>query len=685
MKKIYIVLFLLSVVVAQGFAQNKKADKLFTYYKYAAAIPLYEKTLMEGSGAERKHAIQRLAHCYRLINNERKAKEWYERILRFKDADPINYYYLGQALRSLGMYTEAAEAFRSFNNLVAENEDGKRYLQFCSDIQPWLELPPMADVKNIETLNTKYSDFAPVFYRDGIVFTSDRLANLIDKSNVYGWTNFSYLNLFYTIPEYHKVFWNGVPEPKKMSADFNHSFHDGPACFSSDDRWIYVTKTIVHKGKRLTENITTHLLKIYYAEITGEKKPDFKSFPYNSDEYSVGHPTLSKDGKKIIFSSDMPGGYGGSDLYLCIMEDEKWGEPINLGENVNSPGNEVFPYWGANDSLLFFSSNGHLGYGGLDIFKSELDGTVWQEPENLKAPLNSSYDDFGIVFKEETMTEGLFSSNRPEGRGNDDIYGFRDLKYVSMLEQDEEATAKFEISGAVKDVNGTPIKGATVFLLDPITKNVKVLNSDENGLYQDNVEFNQNYVVKAMKDDYIYDCTTFRTPVGEEGIYNVPQDLVLMKLEVDQMFEVENIYYDLDKWYIRKDAEAPLDNLVRILKEFPITAELSSHTDCRASNEYNRELSQKRAESAVRYIILQGVNPARITAKGYGETKLVNKCKDGVDCTEEEHQANRRTEFKITSVGTLDGDDFIDLGNFKEGDIIPARTLGVQFFDNCSR
>ncbi len=676
MKKIYIILFLATAFGYQVCAQKHKADKLFKYYNYAEAIPLYLKTLENGELGEKRYATQKLADCYRFTNNAPKAQEWYQKAIQFDDSDAMNYFYLGQALRSLGQYEEAAAAFQSFNELAPDNEEGQRFYKYSVDIQEWMDLPPAAEIKNITELNSKYSDFAPVFYRDGIVFTSDRQTNPLLKNQTYGWTNFSYLNLYYTIPEYYKVFWNGVPEPHEMSKDFNQSYHDGPASFSEDNRWIYVTRTEMKKGKKLDQNIKTHLLKIYFAEITGEKRPNFKPFAYNNKEYSVGHPTLSKDGQKLIFSSDMPGGYGGSDLYMCTMENGKWSKPVNLGDKVNSQGHEVFPYWAGNGEL-FFSSDGFLGFGGLDIYRSKMEEGEWSKPENLKQPLNSSYDDFGIVLKED-LSQGLFSSNRPEGKGNDDIYAFRNLHRPEKM-------PVLEVKGMVKDINGNPISGATVFLLDPVRHSVKVLQTNSEGVYADRVDFDHNYVPKAMKNGYIHDCTTFRTPEAESGteMYQVPRDLVLIKLQVDEVFKVENIYYDLDKWNIREDAKPPLDKLVRILKNYPITAELSSHTDSRASNEYNDELSQKRAESAVRYIILQGVNPARITAKGYGETRLVNKCADGVECTEEEHQANRRTEFKITSVDRSTSSHEFNLEMFEEGDVINATILGAGFFDNC--
>ena len=682
MKRINILLIVIlsSLVSLNGYSQTRKADKLFKYYNYAEAIPLYQKVVESENKTERVHATQQLADCYRFTNNMAEARIWYEKAIEINQSNSMNFYYLGQALRTLGLFQPASDAFNTFNELAPDSLNGKKYHQFCVDIQEWENLPDVAEIKNIETINTKYSDFGPALYNDKIVFTSDRKLDPLDK-NTYGWTNFSYLNLFISKPEYYHSFWNGVPEAEQMSSNFNQTYHDGPACFTPENK-VYVTKTVAGKGKKGADKIRTHLMKIFYADIVEGKKLRFDPFFYNSDSYSVEHPTLSKTNDQMIFSSDMPGGFGGFDLYVSTLKNGKWGIPENLGENINSKGNEVFPYW-VNESVLFFSSDGHLGFGGLDIYQTKLENEVWGEPENLKKPLNSSYDDFGVLMLE-NMKEGMLSSNRPGGKGSDDIYAFKMLKKTSSPKL--VVGPELIVSGYVKEfVSKEPINEATVFLFDPATDNVLILKTDNLGYFETDVVYDNPYVVKAMKSGYIYDCSTFRTPDNKEiKKYVVPRDLLLAKLEINQVIEVENIYYDLDKWFIRKDAEEPLDNLVRIMREYPITAELSSHTDSRATHEYNNELSQKRAESAVRYIVLQGISQGRITAKGYGETQLVNKCADGVICTEERHQANRRTEFKITGVdASLVGQDPFNLKVFKVGDVISAKLLDANFFSNC--
>ncbi len=683
MKQINI--FLTILLLAAGFqvsSQVKKANRHFRLYEYAEAIPYYLKSAESNNADEKSLSTQRLADCYRYTSNFAEARKWYEKAVQLKNTDPVNYFYLGQVSRNLGMYEKAADAFLTFKTLLPDSLNGEQYHRFSVDIQEWLDLPEQARVENIESINSKFSDFGPALYKNGLVFTSDRRKDMLDK-NVYGWTNFGFLNLYFATPEYAENILGAMEEPQLMRSNFNQSYHDGPLCFSSDFSQVFITRTTAQNAKKEEGRIKTYLLQIYSASIdkNGELSK-YTAFPFNSNQYSVAHPSLSKSGEQIIFSSDMPGGFGGADLYISSLENGKWTEPVNLGSQINTAGNEVFPFW-AEDSVLYFSSEGHLGYGGLDIFRSVLGEEGWLEPENLKKPINSSYDDFGIVLTKD-QEGGFFSSNRPQGKGSDDIYAFQDLKRVPA-KLAVPLNEKLLVSGFVKDKNTLePLAMATVFVSNPGSEEVLVLKTDEAGKYETALEYDQPYVVKAMKNGYIYDCTFLRTPTAGTETFTVPQDLLLARLAVDQVFTINNIYYDLDKWYIREDAQQPLDNLVRIMKQYPISAELSSHTDSRASSAYNMELSQKRAEAAVRYMVLQGVAPSRISAKGYGETKLVNQCADGVPCSEEAHQANRRTEFKITAIDArlVNGNAF-NPDAFNAGDVINIRLLDATFFENC--
>jgi outer membrane protein OmpA-like peptidoglycan-associated protein len=682
-------------------AQIKQARFFFEQYKYSKAIPLFKKATDDKDEKIRKEATVRLADCYRLMNNVNEARSWYARAVTYKDVDSINYYYLGMALRTLANYEDGEKAFLSYAEKAPSDFRGKIYAQFCRDIKQWEGLTPSAEIKNALTLNSPYSEFGPMFYREGLIFTSDRDIDMMSDKN-YLWTSFGYLDLYLSQTAYFHDFWSDLLAPLKMHNTFNQAYHDGPASFTSDYSQIFTTRTLKNSTKKDTSDYRTDRLKIYQANLIDEKKIVYQAFPYNSEDYSVGHPTVSHDGKRLFFSSNKPGGFGQSDLYFSELVDGKWGEPVNLGEVVNTFGNEVFPFL-ANDSTLFFSSDGLLGFGGLDLYETNLVNGQWITPWNLKLPLNSPYDDFSLIFNK-NMTDGFFSSNRPGGVGSDDIYAFKNYRKtpptddrlsapkVPLAKSGEKPSIMPEIakspviSGYVKDKNTmVPLDSATVFVLNTTTSEVLVLKTNPDGYFETPVTKGDFYIAKAMKPDFFDDCLNFRIPADNKSEKNkTPRDLLLDKYALNQVFVIENIYYDLDKWFIREDAKPPLDNLIRILKEYPINVELGSHTDSRASFDYNIELSQKRAESAVRYITFNGINPMRLTAKGYGETKLVNNCADGIPCTEPQHQANRRTEFKITAINSsVTGKQNFNPNVFKAGDKIPVQLLDSEFFNRC--
>lgn len=690
-KKIILILIVIFTGITSISAQIRQAKYFFEQYKYSKAIPLYKKATGDKDENIRKEATVRLADCFRLINNVAEASAWYAKAVEYPDIDPVNYYYQGMALRTLSKYDDAEKAFLEYSKRAPNDFRSTVFAKYCREIRNWETLTPSAEIKNARTINTVFSEFGPVFYKGSLLFTSDRDIDMLDDNN-YQWTSFGYLDLFQALPSQQADFWSDLLSPEKLPNNiFNQPYHDGPASFTADYSKIFLTRTLRDGKLKDSTAIKTNYLKIFYADLTNLKKVNYQPFPYNNDSYSVGHPAISADGHKLIFSSNKPGGNGQSDLYLSELVGENWSEPVNLGNELNTFGNEVFPYL-ANDTTLIFASDGHLGFGGLDLFQSKLVHGKWTKPWNLKRPINSAYDDFSLVFTS-SMTDGFFSSNRPGGSGSDDIYAFRNYIQTPVAPKPEPSPiipkpTSAMIGGFVKSkADLSPIGQATVFVLNPVKNNVLVLKTNPEGYFEFRAEIGIFYQIKAMKNGFFYDCLPFELSTANTAEkVSLPNSLLLDQYAINQTFIIKNIYYDLNKWEIREDAKASLDELVNTLKQNPINVELGSHTDCRASSAYNITLSQKRAESAVKYLVSRGIDPARLTAKGYGESKLINKCADGVPCSESEHQSNRRTEFKITSIiSNPANQNTFNPDTYKSSDKVMLEELPTGFFDNCSK
>jgi outer membrane protein OmpA-like peptidoglycan-associated protein/tetratricopeptide (TPR) repeat protein len=679
-RAIGILLIMVSFMPASH-AQLKKANKLFQLYRYSEAIPLYTKAAAKARNQETEvEATTRLADCYRFTNNVEMASEWYAKVVQFDNIDPGNYLYLGQALQSKGDYENAKLAFNRYAKMVPTDPRGSAYAFACDQSKKWDALPPAFEVRNLVSVNTKWSEFGPVFYKDGIVFTSDRQEKNIEKTA--GWTNSNYLDMYLAKKKDADNAFSDMRDATPFSTNINQTYHDGPATFTKDYKTIYLTRTY-NDPTKAQDNIKSHLLKIFYAKAEGNGWGEERPFFLNNEQYSVTHPSLSPDGKTLYFSSDMPGGSGASDIWFCTFKIGKWSAPVNLGKEINTFGNEVFPFI-LNDSTLYFASNGLAGYGGLDVFVSKRVKGVWQTPVNLHKPVNSSYDDFSIVL-DASEDHGYFSSNRPGGSGSDDLYACQRLK-VTPSDSTKTIAGKeaFFIEGFVKDKNSLlPAGGATVSLLNTNTGVVKILRTDAKGYYKAAVDKNGVYVAKAILPNYISDCLHFPSASDTATRVSAPHDLLLNKLELNKVFALKIIYYDFDKWNIRPDAAAELDKLVKLMKENPISIELASHTDSRGTEQYNLKLTQKRAESVVRYLVEHGIEASRLKAKGYGESKLTNRCKDGVDCTPAEHQANRRTEFTVTEFNAPYVTPRFDMSKLNPGDEIAVSMLDADFFVDC--
>ncbi len=687
MKTIRAILLLLAMMVflLPTYAQLDKANKKFLYYRYSEAIPLYIKAAeKEKDPSLRAEAYSRLADCYRFTNNTERAREWYAKAIQFGNVEPINYLYYGQALKSTGNYAKAKTAFIKYSQLVPEDLRGNEFAASCDLPKMWDSAAPAFEIKNMTALNSIYADFGPAYCKGGVVFTSDRRINFLEDVT-YGWTNNNYLDLYFSGQDSPENAFGNVKAVKSYAKDLNKVYHDGPATFSSDFKLIYLTRSYNDRTVKKS-NIKNHLLKIFYANTDGKNWSDEKPFYLNSENYSVAHPSLSADGKTIYFSSDMPGGFGGSDIWCCNWDGNKWGPAQNLGKEVNTTGSEVFPFI-QDDATLYFASNGLPGFGGLDVFVSKKINGSWQKPANLQKPVNSSYDDFSFIL-DPGGDHGFFSSNRPGGVGSDDIYASRRLPVIIPVKPVViREIQPFLISGLVRDKNPlAPFIDATVYLLNINKGLVKVLKTNAEGMYEATADRVGSYVAKAVKQGYIPDCLSLTTNANDSiTLMKAPGDLVLDKLVVNRVYKLSDIYYDYDKWFIRNDAKPELDNLAQLMKENQISIELGSHTDARGSYKYNMVLSQKRAQSVVDYLVQQGIAPSRLTAVGYGETRLANRCADGVTCSEAEHQANRRTMFTVTSIQPRDSTVRSNLINFKVGDEVPLDLFDKNFFVSCTQ
>lgn len=669
----------------------KKTEKLLNRYEYERAKTRLKRNIVKGR--DKAQAIPLLAECYRHQRDVFNMKAWYSQAITLPGASPKNWLYYGMALQSTGDYTAAREAFETFSQKDLTPELGQLMMAHCDSVLgPWSGKPPKYDVHIVNKINTTQTEFGPALSDGDLYYTTDFVGG--NRTRHYGWTGRGYFDVMKSSPATAGDFWGDMKDGKRVLR-FNTVFNDGPVSFSRDGNQVFLTRSFYGKSKK-EDNVRTNQLKIYSANKTLGVWGKLKPFNHNSLDYSVGHPALSNDGNTLYFTSDMPGGSGGFDLWMCTKQGDSWGEPRNLGPIVNTAGNEVFPSV-AEDGTLYFSSDGQPGYGGLDIFKTQYYDGDWTTPINVQMALNSPYDDFAIVFAP-GMKNGFFSSNRPGGMGNDDIYAFRDselaknfvAKKVKGRQVPVSAPAPVCLSGVVKDkITGKPIENATLFIHNPNTNKVSVIKTAPDGSYCFPIDRGGDYTVKAMKPTYIADCGHVQVPqpITREGVN--PKELLLDKLDLGKVFKIqgpgaENIYYDFDKSDIRPDAARELNKLVMIMKENPVNVELGSHTDCRGTNNYNEKLSQRRAESAVNYIISQGISADRIIAKGYGEQKPVNRCIDGVDCSEAEHQLNRRTEFIVIEfstpkqqIGQFNPDIYLD------GEDVDPNKLPKDFFDMC--
>lgn len=653
-KKTVSLLLILSFSVLQSFSAPKapksrtqKADKFFNTGQYYTASTLYKKSYARfKKSADKGWAAYRAGESARMMNNNVEAEEWYGKAVKAKYKDPVAILRYAEALKGNGKYAEAIAQYNAYREKMPDDPKTEAGIKSSEAAQEWKDKPTRHSVSNLGALNTKYYDFAVAenpAMKNGIIFTSSREEAKGTKND--NWYGEKYFDIFQASMDNNGK-WS---TPTNFPGPANTEFSDGSATFDASGKTMYFTTCPNSKDKNTQ-------CKIMMTTSTDGKWSEPVSLPFNSDTYTCGHPALSTDGKILYFASDMPGGSGGKDIWMANWDESSsaWGSPVNLGTGINTDGDEMFPYI-SKTGRLYYSSNGKPGMGGLDILFSTNEGGVWAEATNLKSPMNSPGDDFGILFNSETT--GYLSSNRDGGKGADDIYTF------------EIPPIRLAVSGRVYDTDTKEsLAGATVELFGSDGTSLSA-QTGADGMYRYDLKPNVKYKISASFTGYL---TKFHelTTVGMEEDKDFTYDFDFPLKSTAKPITVPEIFYDLDKATLRAESKKALDGLITTLNENPtLTIKLTAHTDYRADDKYNQNLSQRRAKSVMDYLVANGIPAARLTSEGKGETQpkeiendeeylpfkrgdvLTKEFIDKLstrELREKAHQYNRRTEFEVT-------------------------------------
>ncbi|WP_166920181.1 OmpA family protein [Flavobacterium poyangense] len=642
MKKYILFSILISVFSFNGYSQKtSSADKKYNNYAYIDAIQTYERIAEKGYKSE--DMFRKLGNSFYFNSKFDQAAKWYGELFAMnKEQDSEYYYRYAQALKSTGDLVKANQILDLFNQKTKNDSRARLYV---SDRNYLEEIKANSGRYKIEDagINSKFSDYGTSFYQNKIVFTSARDTGNFTK-RIHKWTGEHFTNLYES--ELDQDF---VPnKPKKIKSKINSKFNESTPIVTKDGKTMYFTRNNFIDGKKGKDGNKTTLVKIYKAEFENEKWDNITELPFNSDTYSTAHPALSPDEKTLYFASDMPGTIGQSDIYKVSINNNGrgYGTPENLGPTINTEGKETFPFITA-ENEIYFASDGHPGLGGLDVFVGKIEENGVNNIQNVGADVNSPADDFAYVI-DTASRRGFFSSNKEGGMGSDDIYKFLETRKLQCIQ---------ELSGIISDSQtGAILNGAKVSLYTKEQVLISITISDPNGYYSFPVECAKMYQVRAEKTDYTTKEVSI-TIASQNGKTDLPIALdkttcqVAVGDDLGKCFGIKMIYFDLDKADIRTEAALDLEKILDVLKQYPtMTLDIRSHTDSRQTHEYNERLSNRRAQSTLQWLVKNGISAKRLTGKGYGETQLINRCSDGVKCTEEEHQANRRSEFIITSM-----------------------------------
>ncbi|MBI2281163.1 MAG: OmpA family protein [Bacteroidetes bacterium] len=653
MKKLFIILTCIGIG-SSAFAQEKstrekKGDKQYFVYSFEKSIDYYSNTKNLTPEGQR-----RLAESYYNINQNFLAEEAYSKLISTNQGLVANdYFVFARLLKANGKNDQSLTVMDKFAELNPNDLRAKDYVANKSKLA---ELTADGGKYKIQaqSVNTDDDDFGPIYYKDKIIFSSTNSAPKMIVKN-YNWTGKPFWNIFIADVEDGQL-----KNAKVFDKSLNGNLHDGPASFSNDGTFMAFTRNN-YKDKS-TDKVVE--LQIHFSTFTDGKWSKSEPFFLNNSEYSVGHPSLTANGKTMYFTSDMSGGFGGSDIYRTTKNDDgTWNKAENMGDKINTESDEMFPFIEENSQKLYFSSNGRFGLGGLDVFVTDITGSIVGNVQNAGFPLNTLADDYAVIVNS-TSTKGYVSSDRAGGLGGDDIYAF-DITETTKTEQ--LVAIEKRIEGIAKDKNETPLTNTYVTLFDDKGMVLDTFTTQTDGAFTFAVETNKNFTLTGKKEKYNDGFTDANTLsdvaiVKADIILLTKKEVVAQKVKVGEdlgkIVEFNPIYFDYDKYDIRKDAKSELAKIIEVMNDYPnMVVELGAHTDCRANNAYNQNLSNQRAKETADYVKKSITNPSRISGKGYGETKLLTNCPCSGDviseCSEAEHQKNRRTEFIIKSTGKI--------------------------------
>ena len=627
MKKIYILFLLLAVSTGVLTAQNsdtKKADQLYERLAYTDAAEAYQKLLKKGKGS--RYVFEQLANCYYYVNDTKKSETYYKRVVKGRKVKAETVYNYAQSLKANGKYSDYNTWMKKFSEMKPEDSRAIAFMKDPNYLPRYIENAKKFSATNMKDINTEFSEFGGTTVDKSFYFSSTRNPN----RKKYSWDEQPFLDI------YKATNVGGtIKNAELVGGDVSSKYHESNVAITADGKRMYFDSNDYLKGKYEKSEEGINQINLYYAEMIDGQWKGVKSVPFNSREFSTGHPALSADGNTLYFVSDMPGGKGMSDIYKAtVNKDGSLGKPERLGDNINTEGKEVFPYVDSNGTL-YFSSDGQMGLGGLDVFYAEANGNGFGEAKNIGTDVNSSSDDFAFKFNP-TTEEGFVSSNRKGGVGNDDIYAVKQL--VPLCDVDVTVQV-------LNEFTNKPLSGARVDVYDAQENKLSTKTTDSDGNVTFVLECEKEHEILGFMEGFESNGVTLTTTKDEK----VSTSILLRPIEeiiADSKVVLNPILFDYDKHNIKSQAAFELDKLVTVMNKYPdMEIKVESHTDNRGTDEYNMDLSNRRAQSTVQYVISKGIDKSRISGEGFGKSNPIEKCGD--NCTEAQYQKNRRSEFII--------------------------------------